>query len=168
MGVALKGGNNDEHHNHNDIGSYSLIIGDETLAGDPGGPYHYAGAMWTEKRYTFKSISSFGHPVAVIDQTLQKAGKEFRAEIIGTNFTSTRDEYTLDLTKAYDCPNLKSYTRKFVYDRNGKGSLLVEDHFELNKAGSFESAVITLADWQEIGDNKIKLSGKQHSSYLYY
>ena len=166
MGVALKGGNNDEHHNHNDVGSYSLIIGDETLAGDPGGPYHYAGAMWTEKRYTFKSISSFGHPVAVIDQTLQKAGKEFRAEIIGTNFTSTRDEYTLDLTKAYDCPNLKSYTRKFVYDRNGKGSLLVEDYFELNKAGSFESAVIPLADWQEIGDNKIKLSGKQHTAHI--
>ena len=53
MGVALKGGNNAEHHNHNDVGSYSLIVGNETLAGDPGGPYHYAGAMWTDKRYTF-------------------------------------------------------------------------------------------------------------------
>ncbi|EOS12639.1 hypothetical protein D7Y25_06830 [Parabacteroides goldsteinii] len=163
MGVALKGGNNAEHHNHNDVGSYSLIIGDETLAGDPGGPYHYAGAMWTDKRYTFKSISSFGHPVAVIDQALQGAGKEYRAEIIGTDFTAARDEYVLDLTSAYDCPNLKSYTRKFVFDRSGKGSLLIEDRFELDQAGSFESAVTTLVDWQEKGDNTIKLSGKQHT-----
>lgn len=164
MGVALKGGNNAEHHNHNDVGSYSLIIGDETLAGDQGGPYHYAGAMWTDKRYTFKSISSFGHPVAVIDQALQGAGKEYRAETIGTDFTAARDEYVLDLTSAYDCPNLKSYTRKFVFDRSGKGSLLIEDRFELDQAGSFESAVTTLVDWQEKGDNTIKLSGKQHTA----
>ena len=164
MGVALKGGNNAEHHNHNDVGSYSLVIGNETLAGDPGGPYHYAGAMWTDKRYTFKSISSFGHPVAVIDQALQGVGKEYRAKIIGTDFTAARDEYVLDLTSAYDCSNLKSYTRKFVFDRSGKGSLLIEDRFELDQAGSFESAVTTLADWKEKGDNTIKLSGKQHTA----
>lgn len=163
MGVALKGGNNAEHHNHNDVGSYSLIVGNETLAGDPGGPYHYAGAMWTDKRYTFKSISSFGHPVAVVDQTLQGAGKEYKAEIVGTDFTTVRDEYVLDLTKAYDCPNLKSYIRKFVYDRTGTGSLSIEDRFELKNAGSFESAIITLADWQENGDKTLKLLGKQHT-----
>ena len=163
MGVALKGGNNAEHHNHNDVGSYSLIVGNETLAGDPGGPYHYAGAMWTDKRYTFKSISSFGHPVAVVDQTLQGAGKEYEAEIAGTDFTALRDEYVLDLTKAYDCPNLKSYIRKFVYDRTGTGSLSIEDRFELKNAGSFESAIITLANWQENGGKTLKLSGKQHT-----
>ena len=143
--------------------SDSLIVGNETLAGDPGGPYHYAGAMWTDKRYTFKSISSFGHPVAVVDQTLQGAGKEYEAEIAGTDFTALRDEYVLDLTKAYDCPNLKSYIRKFVYDRTGTGSLSIEDRFELKNAGSFESAIITLANWQENGGKTLKLSGKQHT-----
>lgn len=164
MGVAFKGGNNAEHHNHNDVGSYSLIIGNETLAGDPGGPFHYAGAMWTDKRYTFKTLSSYGHPVAVVDQALQEAGKEYRAEIIKTDFTPLCDEYVLDLTKAYNCPNLTSYIRKFVYDRKGNGSLMIEDSFELKKPGSFESAITTLVNWIESGDNQIKLLGKHHAA----
>ena len=99
----------------------------------------------------------------MVDQTLQGAGKEYEAEIAGTDFTALRDEYVLDLTKAYDCPNLKSYIRKFVYDRTGTGSLSIEDRFELKNAGSFESAIITLANWQENGGKTLKLSGKQHT-----
>lgn len=163
MGVALKGGNNAEHHNHNDVGSYSVVVGDETLAGDPGGPYHYAGAMWTDKRYTFKSLSSFGHPVPVIDGTVQQPGKEFRATLIANDFTDSRDVYTLDLTKAYDCPNLKSYTRKYTYDRSGNGSLLIEDSFELNGNGSFETAITTLADWQKEAGKGLRITGKQQA-----
>jgi len=35
MAVALKGGHNDEHHNHNDLGSYVVAIDGRLLLADP-------------------------------------------------------------------------------------------------------------------------------------
>ena len=36
FGAALKGGNNSEHHNHNDVGSYMIALAGETPLIDPG------------------------------------------------------------------------------------------------------------------------------------
>ena len=36
VGVALKGGHNEEHHNHNDVGSYVFCMGDSMTLVDPG------------------------------------------------------------------------------------------------------------------------------------
>ncbi|MGB2822734.1 MAG: hypothetical protein WBF17_17250, partial [Phycisphaerae bacterium] len=36
MGVALKGGHNAEHHNHNDVGSYVVVVGKRPVLLDPG------------------------------------------------------------------------------------------------------------------------------------
>ena len=36
LGVALKGGHNAEHHNHNDVGSYVVALAGTTPLLDPG------------------------------------------------------------------------------------------------------------------------------------
>ncbi len=37
LAVALKGGHNAEHHNHNDVGSFVVALGKSTPLADPGG-----------------------------------------------------------------------------------------------------------------------------------
>ena len=42
MGVAIKGGNNNEHHNHNDVGSFVVAIGSAAPLLDPGAEIYTA------------------------------------------------------------------------------------------------------------------------------
>jgi hypothetical protein len=63
LGAALKGGNNAESHNHNDVGSYTIVLGNEIMAGDPGAIPYTANIFDQKYRYTYKTIASFGHPV---------------------------------------------------------------------------------------------------------
>jgi len=166
MGVAMKGGHNAEHHNHNDVGSYVVVVGNETLAGDPGGPYHYAGDMWTEKRYTYKTIASYGHPVPCINNTWQKVGREAKAEVIKTNFTDKKDEFVLDITKAYNLSELQKLERTFIYDRSRGEEFTIEDDFILNTPGNFETAITTLAQWEVDDKGLIHIKGTDNNLFI--
>lgn len=167
MGVALKGGHNAEHHNHNDVGSYVIVVGNETLAGDPGGPYHYTGDMWTEKRYTYKTIASFGHPVPVINNTWQEKGKEAKGNVVKTEFTDKKDLLILDFKEAYPVRGLEKLERTFIYDRSGKGDFTVEDQFRLEAPGEFETAITTLAHWEMKEEHVIRIKGEKNDLFVY-
>lgn len=160
ISVALKGGNNAENHNHNDLGTFVVVKGEEMLIGDAGGPYNYAGDMWTDKRYTFKTLSSYGHPVPYIDGVCQRAGEEAYARILETDFTDKKDAFVLDLTSAYPVDGLRKLTRSFAYSRAGKGSLVVEDHIDCETPRTYESALITFGQWSLKGDDCIEIKGK--------
>ena len=43
LAISAKGGTNAENHNHNDVGSYAVALGSETMVGDQGGPNSYPG-----------------------------------------------------------------------------------------------------------------------------
>ncbi|MBC7890675.1 MAG: hypothetical protein H7Y12_00555, partial [Sphingobacteriaceae bacterium] len=66
LGVAMQGGTNHEPHNHNDVGAYTVVVGDEMLTGDPGGPFVYNAKTFGPARYESKLLSSYGHPVPLI------------------------------------------------------------------------------------------------------
>jgi len=42
LAVALKGGHNSEHHNHNDVGSFVVVLGNKALLLDPGSEVYTA------------------------------------------------------------------------------------------------------------------------------
>ena len=64
--MAAKGGNNGESHNHNDVGSFLYLAGDEMLLTDLGAG-EYTRDYFGEKRYDILCNHSFGHSVPVID-----------------------------------------------------------------------------------------------------
>ncbi|TDE14854.1 heparinase II/III family protein [Dyadobacter psychrotolerans] len=162
IGVAFKGGNNKEHHNHNDVGSYTIVSGKEIMAGDPGS-IPYTADIFTEKfRYTYKTIGSFGHPVPLVAGKQQQAGSQSKAVTIGKDFTTGYDDLVLDIGSAYPESGLQKLHRSMHYDRSGKGIVLVTDDFAFNKAERFESAVITRANWKKTSDSSMVLSqGKE-------
>ena len=130
MAAALKGGSNHETHNHNDVGSFTLVVGDEPLVGDPGGPYAYTNKSFSAERYTaFKLFSSYGHPVPLVGGKAQRPGEETDARIIKTDFTETADTFAMDISPAYPPGAVAKLERTFHYERGGAGSLRVEDAF---------------------------------------
>ncbi len=151
LAVALKGGHNGEHHNHNDVGSYVAVVEDAAILLDPGSEV-YTARTFSKRRYESNVLNSFGHPVPRLAGRLQQAGGKARAKVLSTDFTDEADTLTLDLTSAYDVKQLARLTRTFVYDRGGDGSLTVTDEAELNEPAAFETALITADHWKRQGD----------------
>ncbi len=148
LAVALKGGHNQEHHNHNDVGSFVVVLDDEPLLIDPGGEI-YTARTFSSRRYESNVLNSFGHPVPIVAGKLQQTGKQARGRVISRSFTDSTDTLALDISSAYDVPELKKLERKFVYSRTGSGSLCVTDEVTFSRPCDFGTALITFNRWKQ-------------------
>lgn len=158
MGVAFKGGNNGESHNHNDVGSFTIVQGNQIMAGDPGKIPYTADIFNSESRYKYKTVGSFGHPVPLVAGTPQQAGARARSETVSTDFSREKDAITLDIASAYDVPGLKKLERTMEYSREGTGSVTFTDSFEYAQPEGFETAVSTRAVWKQTSDSTLLLT----------
>lgn len=157
--VALKGGHNAEHHNHNDLGSYVAVMGQTALLLDPGAEV-YTARTFSKDRYLSKVLSSYGHAVPLVGGIQQSPGRQAEAKILQTAFADTADTLALDLTSAYPVPGLKRLVRTFVYSREGNGSLTVRDEVQLDRPTTFETALVTLDSWTQPATGLLRIQGK--------
>ena len=158
LAAALKGGNNNKPHNHNDVGSFTLVLGKEPLVGDPGGPYAYTNKTFSQERYTaFKLFASYGHPVPLLGDVQQRPGRGTDARVLKTELTDAADTLVLDIAPAYPPGVATKLVRTFHYDRTGAGSLVVEDEFAFPAGGvkPFEVALTTHGDWKQTAPNTL-------------
>lgn len=160
IAVALKGGNNAENHNHNDLGSFVVVKGNASIILDPG-LETYTARTFSSKRYDSKMLNSFGHPVPVVAGELQRSGAAAKAKIVRTDFTDAADSITFDMTSAYKVPELKKLERTFTYSRENGGALTVKDNVEYSEPKSFETALITLGKYEKSGKNTLLISDKK-------
>ncbi len=142
MAVVLKGGHNNEPHNHNDVASFSVVVGQDMVICDPGGEV-YTSRTFSPHRYDSKVLSSFGHAVPVIAGQLEKTGADARGVIVATNFTAAADTLKLDYRSAYAVPSLEKLERTFVFQRGANPSLEVRDDVKFSDPQSFETALVT-------------------------
>ena len=149
MGVALKGGHNAEHHNHNDVGSYVVAVGRRAVLLDPGAEV-YTARTFSSRRYQSNVLNSFGHPVPKVAGRLQEKGRRACGRVVRTEFTDKADTLVLDIRPAYKVPDLKVLRRTFVYSRDGAGSLTVTDEAAFVRAKEFETALITMGKWKRL------------------
>lgn len=163
MGVILKAGHNHEHHNHNDSGNFIVVVGESQLITDVGGEV-YTSRTFSKRRYESNVLNSYGHSVPVIAGELQwphiseEDTHVYKAKVLKIIFGKKYDKMMLDLTRLYGITELKKLTREFIYSRESKGSLKVIDRFEYTQKQSFETALITIYDYQIIKDNEIIIS----------
>ncbi|MCL2130764.1 MAG: heparinase II/III-family protein, partial [Treponema sp.] len=123
-GFAAKGGNNDEPHNHNDVGSFIFYKKGEMFLLDLGAG-EYTKDYFSDKRYTIFCNCSESHNIPIINGQGQKAGKEFAAKNCVIN---TDGNMVLDLAKAYDISGLERLERCFNFEIN-TGILNLKDSF---------------------------------------
>jgi hypothetical protein len=156
LAVALKGGHNAEHHNHNDVGSFVVVLGDKPLLLDPGGEV-YTARTFSGRRYESNVLNSFGHPVPLVNGKLQRTGRQAGGRVIRNEFTKDADTLLLDISSAYDVPELEKLQRKFDYSRQDSGSLTVTDEVVFSKPCNFGTALITFDKWQQLSDSSLEV-----------
>ena len=162
MAVSFKGGHNAEPHNHNDLGTFVVAVGEETLILDPGKEV-YTARTFSKARYDSKLLNSYGHPVPVVAGQLQQSGAAAKAVLVAKQFTDQADTYELDLHSAYPVPTLRTLTRAFRYSRAGKGALTVTDDFTFQQPETFATALVTYSQWKQISTRELLIFGKKEA-----
>ncbi|TKJ32981.1 MAG: heparinase [Planctomycetes bacterium B3_Pla] len=162
LAVAIKGGHNNEHHNHNDVGSFVVVLGDKALLLDPGGEV-YTARTFSGRRYESNILNSFGHPVPLVAGKLQRTGRQAEGKIVHHEFTDSADTMTLDISSAYDVPELKKLERTFVYSRAGSGSLSVTDEVVFSRPCDFGTALITFDKWRRLSPSSLVIRDQQQA-----
>jgi hypothetical protein len=154
FGVALKGGHNAEHHNHNDVGSFVVALGKATPLLDPGSEI-YTARTFSSKRYESGVLNSFGHSVPRVAGQLQRTGRDAAAKVLKTDFTDQADTLVIDIQSAYKVKPLKKLQCTFIYSREGAGSLTVIDEVEFDSPHDFGTALITFSPWKRLAPKRL-------------
>jgi hypothetical protein len=139
-GVALvvKGGHNDENHNHNDLGHVAVAVDGQPLLVDVG-IGAYGRATFGPERYTSWLTRGAGHNAAVINGVEQVAGAAYAASAQRLD-----DGLALDLTRAYPTTaRIESYHRTAQMDATG--AIRIEEHLRLPGAWTAEFTLYTPA-----------------------
>ncbi len=134
LSLAAKAGHNGEPHNHNDVGSFLLLSGEETVFCDFGAGEYTAAYFRPESRYDYLCNSSLGHSLPIIDGKGQKPGSAYRGKVLA----ASDGEFRIEIAGAYDAPGLRSIVRSLKLMEN---ELLLTDCFVFGTAdGSFPAA----------------------------
>ena len=157
VAVVLKGGHNDEPHNHNDVGSFSFIVGTNLVVCDPGGEV-YTRRTFSAHRYDSGVLNSFGHAVPVIAGELQRTGRDAHGVILATNFTDAADLWKLDYRSVYAVKNLQKLERTFVFARGATPSLTVADAVKFSAPEKFESALVTWGVVKQLDEHTLEIT----------
>lgn len=155
VGVALKGGHNAEHHNHNDVGSYVFCVGSSMPLVDPGAEV-YTRRTFSGDRYVSGVLNSYGHPVPRVAGQLQSTGRSAAAKVLKLELTDDCDTLQMDLASAYAVKSLKQLTRTFAIQRTA-ARLTVTDEVTFDEPESFGTALITFDGWKQQGDERIQV-----------
>ncbi len=147
---AAKGGHNDEPHNHNDIGSFMITVGDETLISDLGCGEYVKETFMEETRYNYVQNSSRGHSVPIINGEYQLAGAKYKSK----NATATESSFSLDIEGAYNSRIINKIHRIFTIHEN---SVVLKDTFVFSsETKSITERIITKIK-PHLGDGVVDL-----------
>lgn len=127
--MATKGGYNNESHNHNDAGTFSLYLNTTPIIIDAG-VGTYTRQTFGPERYKIWTMQSNYHNLPMINGVPQQFGSQYKAEDV--RFDPKRTSFSADLAAAYPAEaGVEKWIRSYQL---GKNSLKIEDSFSLNKA----------------------------------
>lgn len=165
VAFSAKGGFNDEPHNHNDAGSFIYSAGGKQLLADPGAGV-YSKEYFGDQRYSMIYNGSHGHSVPIVDGSYQRAGAEYKANVLHVDMTGNEIECVMDIAAAYDFPKLSSLVRHFRFDKRS-GGLLLQDRFAFREQpGSYQERFVTFHEPAVVKDGVIRISGQSGVSAL--
>lgn len=148
--LAAKGGFNNESHNHNDVGSFSLYVNTTPILIDAG-VGTYTRQTFGKERYTIWTMQSNYHNLPVINGIPQSYGQQYKATDVicrpGRRF------FSANIAKAY--PEEAAINRWIRSYSLGDRQLTVTDDFSL-KSGKIPNQINFLT-WGKVG---ISVPGK--------
>jgi hypothetical protein len=140
---AAKAGHNDEHHNHNDCGSFILNINGYRFITEIGAP-EYNRAFFGPERYECLAARTLGHSLPIINGCEQAAGASHASRVVSHRIDADRAEFAVDAARCYPPEAAcREFLRTFAFDK-WKGKLTVIDTFTLDRTEALEGAVISI------------------------
>ncbi|MEZ6095787.1 MAG: heparinase II/III family protein [Pirellulaceae bacterium] len=98
--ASLRGGNNGESHNHNDIGDVLVYWQGKPFIIDVGSGT-YTSRTFSSKRYSLWYTRSDHHNVPIVQGQTQREGARYRASVVDVSKDSDIPAVTLELNAAY-------------------------------------------------------------------
>ena len=128
--VATKGGYNNESHNHNDAGTFSLYLNTTPVFIDAG-VGTYTRQTFSRERYTIWTMQSNYHNLPMINGMPQSFGSQYKATNV--SFDPARMSFSADIATAYpEEAGVNRWIRTYTLNK-GKNELKVKDSFTLNE-----------------------------------
>ena len=129
MLLAAKGGFNNESHNHNDVGTFSLYVNTIPVFIDAG-VGTYTKQTFGKDRYTIWTMQSNYHNLPMINGVPQKFGQQYKAT--NTVCNEKKRIFSADIATAYPAEaKVKSWIRSYALDDR---KLMITDNYTLNEA----------------------------------
>ena len=164
---GAKGGNNNESHNHNDIGSFILYFNGDPIIIDAG-VGTYTSKTFSSKRYELWNMQSAYHNLPVINGFQQTAGSKYMASDVKFQNVKNTLNFSLNIAKAY--PNearCKNWIRTYKFNR--KSGLTITDKVELDSIINPNNINFLVAGKiEEVSKGRLKLNGKNESLIFVY
>ena len=148
MFLGMKGGHNDESHNHNDVGSFVVYHNGKSILVDPG-VGEYTSKTFSKERYTIWTMQSAYHNLPQVNGFDQHEGRKYAAHDV----KYSKGMLSLDLRDCYPSDaGIKKWNRTVAI--NKKGVVTLTDDYLLEKVVSpvremFVSAVCPVLDEQK-------------------
>jgi len=115
--LAVKGGHNAEHHNHNDVGNFIVQWCGRSLVADLGRG-KYVKDFFSPRRYEFLATRSAGHNVPLVNGKEQRPGREFQARDFRIEREGDAIGVSMDIAAAYPPEaGVESLRRRVVLHR---------------------------------------------------
>ncbi|MDR0395213.1 MAG: heparinase II/III-family protein [Tannerella sp.] len=128
---AAKGGYNNESHNHNDAGTFSLYVNTIPVIIDAG-VGTYTRQTFSNERYNIWTMQSNYHNLPLINGTAQSFGNEYKATDV--SFNKAGMTFSLNIAAAYpQSAGVKRWIRSYTLKN---GTLKISDNFDLTKTDS--------------------------------
>lgn len=131
--LAAKGGNNNESHNHNDVGS-CIIYKDGVPAIIDVGVENYTAKTFSDKRYEIWTMQSGYHNLPILNGYMQQNGPARKAEQVSYHAEADNVQFSLDISGTY--PNeagICSYKRSYLFCHGTEGSIRITDSYAFTK-----------------------------------
>jgi len=178
LSVAVKGGDNNESHNHNDLGTFVFHYKRESLLTDLGSE-SYHDEYFSPKRYGDVATRSLGHSVPYVNSCEQVVGEiaehldfpneprepdhERAAVVVERENGTDIDRITYELGDAYPAEaGIRSLTREFMFHRGTPGHLAIEDvgAFYADSDNTLTSIFVSYRQMESDGDDVIVLGNR--------
>lgn len=130
--LAAKGGHNEEHHNHDDVGSVIVAADGVPVVVDAGRPT-YTAQTFGPDRYALWPMQSAWHSVPEVRGTGQAEGRHFSARDVVVTVDDAATTVSMDLAAAYPRDDVRSWTRTATLDRVS-GAVEITDAWDLAPA----------------------------------
>ena len=162
--LATKGGFNNESHNHNDAGTFSLYINNTPMLIDAG-VGTYTRQTFSSERYSIWTMQSNYHNLPMINGVPQRFGQEYKA----TNVVCKEKQrfFSADISTAYpEEAAVNSWIRSYKLENK---RLVITDKFSLKEtkaANQVNFLVWGGIDISKAGEISIKV-GDEHATLEY-